>query len=532
MRKAAAAVIVVLSLAAIVRGLPAPTVSFRVNPDEGNKGSFFPSCFPLVLSLNDAFICYRDVQRVQGYAQQISPSGSAKQSPTIIEPYDTYVIRKPLPISAVAAMAFTSQASASYFAFMNATYASAAYTRMNSTAQCATDPVNSVAYVPYGVHFGVDILDAYDEKDISHSPANFQHMFEIVFDNEEAYNFDTLLHTPVYYQGSLLFIHNNTFYKYDGTTGSLQLKITDPCGVGPDKGQYMQLAVATFGEDTNGPLDAFLVYGNTTVSNRAQFDICRVSHNSGVMEWKWTYWDDVVVQDVSGGGSLIFVTGYALTTAPVNYVSLILDATNGNPYGIIRRSWDDEYSFPVALPKPITASCGAAIAMQVNGNLSAFCASDIRNYSLAPVWSVAYRCDFRPIADPLTNQIVCSSIAQFVSAFDADSGQPVWLDGSKVAVTQPVYYATNGVSYAFVTDWDSTLWGFKIAAPPSPPPPAPPQGESKGMTNGEVAALVICLLIAVGAAAGVAFLYLRRSKRREAYRPDNIQASEYGSLVH
>ena len=514
-----------LAFTVIVRGIPTPTVSFEVSPDPQRKSSLYPSCFPLVLSIDTAFICYDDLMAELGSALKISPRDGT-MGPVLNEPYHAPFVRQPLPLSATTALVFSNSPTSSYFGVLSSAFASPCAPRYNSTAQCATDPVNSVAYVPYGVINGADSVNAINEKDVTKSAP----MWSAAFSGEQPYNFDTLLHTPVYYQGSLLFIHNNTFYKYDGTTGSLQLKITDPCGVGPDKGQYMQLAVATFGEDTNGPLDAFLVYGNTTVSNRAQFDICRVSHNSGVMEWKWTYWDDVVVQDVSGGGSLIFVTGYALTTAPVNYVSLILDASNGNPYGIIRRSWDDEYSFPVALPKPITASCGAAIAMQVNGNLSAFCASDIRNYSLAPAWTSQFECNFRPIVDPLTNQIVCSSIALYVVSVNAANGNGVWYDESNVVVTQPEYYATNGVSYAFVTDWDSTLWGFKIAAPPSPPPPAPPQGESKGMTNGEVAALVICLLIAVGAAAGVALLYLRRSMRREAYRPENLGNVAYGAL--
>ncbi|CUI14248.1 Hypothetical protein, putative [Bodo saltans] len=247
--------------------------------------------------------------------------------------------------------------------------------RYGSTAACATNPNTFSGYVPFGVHMGDDFVIALNVTHVETTPLPWEFYVSPWSGKNKTYpNGLSLLHDVLYYRDFLMFMHNNTYYQYNATSGALRFSVPNPCGV-ILAADSMNLAKATFGSDQNGDLDAFIVYGNTTSRTGAQeFTVCRVSHNSGTMSWKYVLAEDFAIDDIIGGSGVLLLSGRQLTAGNLNYMTLILDAGQNTSYGFIPRSSSDFQSYPAFIPQSILAvGCGPGIALQKNLNLTVYC---------------------------------------------------------------------------------------------------------------------------------------------------------------
>lgn len=537
---------VAISLAAAQ--VPPPIVAYTVNPDPTHKGNNVPSSTPLVLSSTAAFVCYADYQYSLAYCQFVSPANAAFVAPRTVLNTTNFAAfdEPPLPISPETALYSTRWPDKSYYAFSSSEHVAMPANRFGSTAACASNPNNFSAYVPFGVHMGDDFVLALNVTHVETTPLPWEYHVAPWSEQGKTYpNGLSLLHDVIYYHDLLLFVHNNTFYKYNATTGAMIFSVPNPCGVvlGVDA---MNLAKGTFGQDANGDLDAFIVYGNTTsVAGHAEFTVCRVSHNSGSMTWRYTLAEDFQIYDVTGGCGVLLLSGRQLTAGALNYVTLILDAGQNVSYGFIPRASIDFQSYPTFIPQSqLAVGCGPGIALQKNNNLTVYCLNPILGNRTVrdnmQLWNVPVECEHRPLYDPISTQIVCVSLGKSASSVLAANGALVWTDATRQLMTQPVLMIELGVSYAFILDIDATLYGYQIplvaptlapqTLPPSPPTPAPQGGSApeEGMSGGAAAGVAIGVIVIVAALGFFGYQYATR-RRRQAYQATNLN-QEYGSL--
>lgn len=544
-------VVLAATLSLVAATPPSPTLAYECSPDYRNRDNYVPTAPPLVYSSTTAFVCYAELYTEGAYCQMVSPANQAFSAPrvtlntSLVDSFD----QQPLALTLDSALYTTNSPTGSYWAASSETAvypAGKPMSRFGSTARADTDPSNYTAFIPFGVHPGLDqgtdILGSFSLLNLT----NPTHNYFLSWNHSSTADGKSLLHDVLHYRGQLMFMHNNTFYQYNASTGVKIRSVNDPCKVGSGF-DGMNLARGTFGSDRNGDLDAFIVYGNTT-SVHPSFVVCRISHNTGLMSWNVTLAEDYVVQDVTGGAGLLFLSGKS-STSGAGFHTMAIDAMTGTYYGFIARSFQDYQSYPTIVPAGVMQAfapgCGPALVLQQHTNISAFCINPmIANRSFTPVWvNTDYLCTFRPLFDPLTSQLVCVSSGSYVVSLWADSGVAVWLDNTRQIATLPQLMTELGVSYAFMMDLDATLYGYQIAlvapttttAAPPPSTPQPTQGgdapAAGGLSGGAAAGIAICVIGVVTAAAVLIFLQVRKAKRRSAYTNQNTALNtEYGGI--
>lgn len=539
--------VLLCAAAAAVADIPPPLIPYQVHPDPAHKMDVVPSSVPLAVSSTSAFVCYAETMNSVSYCQFVSPANAAFVAPRVVLNSTTFAAfdEQPQLVSPTSALYSTRWTDNSYYAFSSADHVAMPVSRDGSEAGCATNPNTFSAYVPFGVHMGDDFMLALDATQVQNITWEY-HLSPWGGKNHTYPNGASLLHDVMYYNGLLLFMHNNTLYNYNATNGMLIFSVPNPCGVVGLTQDSMNLAKGTFGSDMNGALDAFIVYGNSTLpGGHAEFTVCRVSHNTGVMEWKYVMAEDFVVNDLVGGSGVLLLSGRQVTAGTLNFQTLILDAGQNKSYGFIPRSMGDYQSYPTFVPQAVMPPfCGTGIVLQQHNNLTMYCLNYILgNATVRPdmqAWNLGEECNHRPLYDPISTQLVCVTVGQARAvSLMAATGATVWMDESRSLMTQPVLMIELGVSYAFIMDLDATLYGYQIplvAPTPAPqtlpPTPAPngPQGETPGgMSSGAAAGLAIGVIVIAGAIGFFAYHYVSRTRRRQSYQTTNLN-QEYGSV--
>ncbi|CUG89632.1 membrane-associated protein, putative [Bodo saltans] len=549
---------------------PQPTVIYR-NQVSQSVASITSICPPTIQSSSSAFVCYKN--NGTDTLQFVNPLDSTRNGNPIPIPGSTdFFVFPPIAVGLSTAVAFTADPRSSSYVVFNNNNLVTLKDRAGSTAQVTYAPAINTSFVPFGVSPRVGWYDSLEALDNNATTEQSSIRYSLTFPVPSGYNYTNSISTPVYYGGFLFVATRTKFIKYNATTGSLMASITNPCNLTAAAGP-LTMTVVTFGHDANGPLDAFVMYANTSTATGVSFSVCRVSHSSGSLEWQVTLNDDFFVMDVTGANGVVLVSGQvrSIANTPYSFAVMSLDVTNGGRQGTLFRTQKDASSFPVVLARPINA-CAETIILQVDGKLSAYCTETI---AFAPEWTSDFTCTHRPLIDATSNSIFCTTWGTSVQRLSSADGSAIWQTQSVTGVFTP--FIVDGIVWA--VDLHATLYAFSFepagvttttttttaapatttttAAPgattttpapggthaPNVPPTTttaapgtpPPQGEApSGLGAGGSAGVAIAVIIVIGAAAGGAFVYHRRNVRRKAFRDtrvnDAINEGGYGGL--
>jgi hypothetical protein len=558
---------------------PQPTILYR-NQVSQSVASITSICPPTIQSTFSAFVCYKN--NGTDTLQYVNPGDATQNGNPIPIPASTdRFVFPPIPVSTYTAVAFTADPlSSSYVVFNNNNLVNNK-DRAGSTAQVTYAAALNTSFVPFGVSSRVGWFDSLVAFDNNATTEQSSIRYSLDFPVPLGYNYSTSISTPVYYGGFLFIATRTKFIKYNASSGSLLATMTNPCNFTAAAGP-MTMSVVTFGKDANGPLDAFIMYANTSTAAGVSFSVCRVSHSSGSREWQITMNDDFLVMDVTGANGVLLLSGEvrSIANTPYAFAVLSLDVTNGGRQGTLFRTQKDSLSFPVVLARPLTG-CADTIILQVDGKLSAYCTESI---AFAPQWTSDQTCTHRPLVDATSNSIFCTTWGTSVQRLNSADGTVIWQTQSVSGVFTP--FIVDGVVWA--VDLHSTLYGFSFEpagvttttttttaapatttttaapgastttqapnaptttptpgvpptthAPNAPPttvaPSTGPQGGSPGgLGAGGATGVAFAVIIVVGAAIGGAFFYHRRNVRRRAFRDtrvnDAINEGGYGGL--
>ena len=445
-----------------------PTVqpAYNVTPKiSGVEQNFLStSCDPLVVSVFAAFVCVADETRGISYVKAVTPSNSAFTAGAAVWTDQGRFTATPSSCGGECAIVFVSGVGALYGS-MNVTDAAALTQRSNSTANVVFDPVSQFLFVPIGTNLSGN-EDELLVLDARAAPGDMPVEYTLEYSLPYSLGIPTLLGSPIVYNNIAYFLRNNTFFAVSVQQGNPIFQIDDPCGLGPEVGDRLHLAHGTFGQDENGPLDAFVVYGNTSSAKFGdQFTVCRVSHNSGSKKWVSTMASDAVIDDVTFGAGFVIFSGES--TRPDATFVWFVNAETGNSSGVIIRENTDWSSFPAFVGS--SANCTALVAFQVSGVLAAYCPSTFSGVR-SPAWRSLYGCDLRPVVFNNT-YIVCVTYYSNMNVLSM-GGSGVWTAPiSALTTPQLVADPDSGAVYVFVQDANTNLLGYALFTPPPPPPP-------------------------------------------------------------
>ncbi|CUG92465.1 membrane-associated protein, putative [Bodo saltans] len=515
----------------------APNVLYQANPQPGKGSMIAATCPPTVVSFDSAFMCYHT--NGQGDAvQYVNPATPQTQYPAGSDSnVSNRFLFPPIALSKMSALTYSADP-ANSVAMMYSSIAGSmkSWNRYGSTAGVAYAPDLQYAFIPVGITPRLGNYDTINAFDVTEPNEANMLKWSINFPLPTNFPLTTQLSTPIYYRGQLLVMAGKTFSVYNATTGQLVRSIANPCNW-TTTSQVFQLYLITFGQDENGSLDAFIITGNTTTvgSGKSQFSVCRVSHNTGNMEWNYNYPNtELRVLDVTGSANTVLISAWFLsTTLPGAQEQLLMFSMNvvaGTHQGTLPRYPADEHSFPVVLPQTVDG-CTETIVLQVNGKLSAYCTG---SYSEAK-WTSDFACAHRAALNASTASMACVSWGASVHLLDFD-GNLIWIN-DQIAATFAAQIVNNIV---WVVDLDSTLWGLSLqpSATPLPPPYIPVPVGDNGLSAGAVTGIVFTVLIVgiILGAAGVAYVRFsrRRNARVEALNEDNdhpVVRGSYGGIA-
>lgn len=495
----------------------APSVAYSVNPSPANAANIMATCPPTVVGIDSAFLCYR-LAGVGDVVQYVNPS-----QPQFIAPQGTVNITNqflfpPIPLSRLTAVSYSASPTSSYYLMFSAVSANVKQiNRYGSTAEVAYGSDINMTFVPIGVTRAGQ-YDSIVAFSVTASTEQESLVWSHDFTLPNNFPYTTQLSTPIYYRGLLMVMAGQTFVVFNASTGGIKRQKFNPCNWTFDSTMIVQMHVVTFGSDANGNLDAFILIANrTTPEGIVQASVCRVSHNTGLMEWRTDYDNaNVRVLDVTGSNSTILITGWVSTYDSQELITWSMSAMTGSHQYSIPRSTEDQYSFPAVLAQPVSG-CIETVVLQVDGKLNAYCTGSYDT----PVWTSNFACNHRAAIHPSTNSIACVTRGASVQLLDSD-GNLVWLNDQISAI----FAAQIVGDLVWVVDLDATLWGLTItaSATPLPPPyiavPAPP---SDGLSAGAVTGIVFTVFIVGGVIGAAAVAYMRFSKRRSA-QYDSVQS--------
>lgn len=522
--------LVAVLIASVVCASPAPEVLYKVSPRPGKENQMTTACPPTVVGPNGAFVCY--TYEGQQYVQYVCPSNPSYVASMAPLPYQNTFMDPPIAVSNLTAIAYARSPESSFYVLFSAIQ-SAMHTvdRRGSTARVAYAPDLSYAYVPIGVVPRLGWYESVNAFDITAATEQERNIFSVRFNGIPNMN-TTQMSDPLYYRGFVYVATKSSFCRINATSGFLNC-VTDPCQFGTINDAFMTLALVTIGTDFDGSsLDSFILIANTSTTDYVQTSFCRVSHNTLGKKWRMDYPDDLAIDDVTGGLDLIVVSGRNLGLSTyLQYVTWSIGATSGLHADVINRSPMDKYSFPAVLPQPV-GGCQQTIVLQVDGNLTAYCHSDLTT----PVWISNFPCTYRPSTYEASNLIACTNWGVSVHLIDSD-GFLIWINDQISAH----YTATIVGNVVYVVDSGSTLWGLSItpSATPLPPPYIPSGGngggDGGGISSGETA-LIVVIFVFVGIVAGILVAtYFKRRRARGARLPqeDTIREKQggYGGLA-
>jgi hypothetical protein len=509
----------------------APTVTFQVNPQPGKGTSIAATCPPTVVSTDSAFMCYHT--NGQGDAiQYVNPATPQTQYPA---GSSSSVVNRflfpPIPLSKLSALTYSADpANSTAMIYSSIAGIMKSWNRYGSTAGVAYATDLQYAFIPIGITPRVGNFDSIIAIDVTEPNEANSLKWTIDFPLPTNFPMTTQLSTPIYYHGQLIVMSGTKFSVYNASNGLLLRSIVNPCNW-TTTSTVFQLYLVTFGQDENGSLEAFIIMGNTTTAaGRSQFSVCRVSHNTGNMEWNYNYPNtELRVLDVTGSANTILISAWFLsTTIPGAQEQLLMFSMNvvaGTHQDTLPRYPADERSFPVVLPQTVDG-CTETIALQVNGKLSAYCTG---SYQQAK-WTSDFACSHRAALNSTTATMACVSWGASVHLLDFD-GNLIWINDQIAAV----FAAQIVDNIVWVVDLDSTLWGLSLqpSATPLPPPYVPVPVGGDGLSPGAVTGIVFTVLI-VGVILGAAAVaYVRFSRRRnarvEALNEDNDHPTVRGS---
>lgn len=530
----AIAIVCILAATSVTAQDPLPDELFNVSPipvTPGQVPPILPTCPPLVISKGAAFVCYMDSNGTN-VAQFVSPASpgqfftASRVTSYAGEPFR----QQPIALSQLTAIVSVSNEQNSMWAMLSSMQVLHEHDRRGSTADVAYSSDLQTLFVPLGQAPRVGPQDSLNAVDVT--SAEDVILWNQKFLLPDGFSGATAMQTPIYYRGFLYVIQANTFYKLNATkapNGANQViwNISNPCGIFPATGYMIQMRVVTVGADVNGPLDAFILYANTSTTGTGSMMICRVSHFDGRAKWPsaaTTYPMDLDVHDVSGGSNVIFVS--ARLTGSHNYdasfMILVVSADLGSHMYTINRRSIDRLAFPLPLQNP-TLGCTSSFVVQVKGNLTAFCTLDGK-----VSWTSPYQCNERAVSVVASadEAVACSSLQQSVQLINVNDGSLIWR--VPLAVVFPPSFVDSVI---WAIDIDGGLHGFSVAAaPPSPTTMSPQSPEArKGLTAGEVVLIVFAFAFAIGLGGGIAFSWVRRTKRRGPYQA-TLDQDGYGSL--
>jgi hypothetical protein len=512
----------------------APNVAFTVNPQPGQGFNIASTCPPSVVSTDSAFMCYH-LNGKGDAVQYVNPStpGTSFPSGDATNITNRFLF-PPIPLSKLSAITYSADPSSSVAAMYSAVSGNMkTWNRYGSTAQVAYGSDIQYAFIPFGVSARVGNFDSIIAIDVT-EPSE-QNMLKWSHDFLLPTNFalTTQLSTPVYYRGMLVVMAGSTLYVFNATSGALKLSHQNPCNWTTTNSVF-ELFLINFGEDQNGSLDAFILIGNTTTPNtgKSQTSVCRVSHNTGLMEWNFNYPDsEVRVLDVTGSASTVLISGWYTGSfgTTTELVMWSINVVTGHHQDTLARQPQDQFSFPAVLPQTVDG-CNETIVLQVGGKLSAYCTG---KYTQAK-WTSDFACDHRAAINATSATIACVSRGSSVHLLDFD-GNMIWINDQISAI----FAAQIVDNYVWVVDLDSTLWGLTLqpSSTPLPPPYVPVPTGSDGLSAGAVTGIVFTVFI-VGIILGAAAIaYVRFSKRRavqvEALNEDNDHPvrGSYGGIA-
>lgn len=540
-------VVAALLVASAVAGAapPLPTIYYTVNPSSNmTRDAPIPTCPPLVEGVDGAFICYVERDGI-GRVQFVTPSAPTTTNPVASVSFDTpgYIfLQTPIWIgfhSAIVASNFVDQ---SFWTIASISGVLPKMPRYGSNARVSFDPFSRQAFVPQGPQastgYKKDTLQAFTIQPGLQTPGlAWSQSFNIPF----GFTGDTLMQEPVVYRDLVYLMQGNklTVMNVTASPGSqVVATVVSPCNLKPASGYYLHLKVVNFGEDDNGSLDAFIIYGNTTtVENGTEFSFCRISHHSYRSAWPHNYTSlpyDFQVHSIHASKDTLFLSG---RDTGINYDTSFelhaYDIKSGHRKWIVQRSSADKNADALAIPSDpfppsVINNCSEGIVLfQVNGQLTCRCLDDV--YQV--LWTSLLPCSYAPLLLSLDDfHVGCVHETQTAHVVRVYDGTPRWV--------APIR-AKFGMQYAgglvWVIDVTSTLYGIGIDLP-SPPPPPPstptpePEGPSGGVSGGAVAGIVIGIFGGFGAIGGGLFWYSKRRVRRTGYEMPVDDNQGYGSV--
>ena len=402
-----------------------------------------------------------------------------------------------------------------FFGSQDITYS--VFNRSGARGDVAYSPDLALAYVPIGMKLPMQPffeLEAYDLSTFN----NFSSKWYRSYPQE--------VESPIFYRNLVVFVTGTKFIVANASSGLIIVTTSNPCGFMLAPGAVMRLFRINYGQDANGPLDAFILVANTSTTS-ANTSICRVSHNDGSMKWAYNMNNDVFVMDVVGATSTVLFTGrFDDIKNDFNLITFGLDAPTGYYTGSINRNMpQDSLNFPLVLPQAVSG-CIETMVLQVNGQLQAYCTNVVQGtFYQNPVWTAPYACNYRAVADIGSSSLVCVQRGVSVTLLDF-FGNAIWSEPRAAAFF--IGQIVNGI--VWVVDVDSTLWGLSMT-PSSTPVPQAAAPAHDGLTGGEVVLIVFVLVFLVALTAAVGYTWLKRSKRRRAYVKEADVEGSYGSLT-
>ena len=323
--------------------------------------------------------------------------------------------------------------------------------------------------------------------------------------------------TPVYYENRVYFLENNTLKSYSavGGTTSPTFSMTAPCGFTPIPGEQLQMKNIFYGWDTNGPLNALIIYGNTLVdptnpTGPVQFSLCRVHHafNFGQAEWTYTHPNKQTIYGLNGGAMGIYFSTQDLVTN--QYQVFIFNATGvQGPQKIIPRDPADKYSTPEVM-WVANFSLPPYLVFQLNGSVTTI---NLWDPTLTPAvtWP-NHECSRKPTMAPTgdLDRLFCVPFSPNGVAFSFDYEKMVWeLPGIQAGFPpQPVS------NVAVFIQESQNLLGVSFAASATMPPSPASSGPNAG-----VVVLVIFIIVFLVILAGAGYrAHTARTSRRTVSR--------------
>ena len=447
----AKALAVVVMLTLLVAAAYCQNLVCEINP----QPTATPLAPPLVFSEHMAVMTYSHPNGTVEIAV-VSPcdKGREVRSVSVVGAYD----QMPIALSDRAALVYSSSREESHFMVITNETAFSVFDRRGSMANVVLSAENQVVVVPIGDPRSVEAYNVSDVASGAYSNADVR-MWSFAFPKGDVLANDVVEGTPVVEGDYVYALDSNVLFKLKVLTGELVMDspwpLLHPCGFTSTGPLFMHLV--TYGWRFDEPLNALLLFGNTTAIGERTTAICRVHQETGEAMWVRRLGGDYTFEFVTGGENALFLSASTLNKLSAGtlreYSLLAIDPMSGETLWNIPRHMRDRSSAPSPFTMPPVGVSG--VAFQVNGQLMAH--SSINHDTL---WVSLEPCFAPPLFLSEQRLIACVGAMDGLHTVDTKSGRLVWKEGGVQTIWTPTYLASRQL--LAVVSSDNTLMVFEV----------------------------------------------------------------------